>query len=168
VDPVLRASTGAALLDGDGDALSALVALATVVTPNLEEAAGLVGGPVDDRRTMEAAARTLLRRGARAVLVTGGHLGHDQPAADCLVLAGRADAVWLEGPRLAQPHTHGSGCVLSAAITAQLARGADVETACRQAKRFTAGAIAAGLPLGKGTGPVNPAVLGTSAVNPAV
>ena len=159
VDPVLEATHGQPLLAGANAAelvVELLVPMATVVTPNLAEAAALVSGEVRDRPAMEEAARQLVARGARAALVTGGHLD-DGAAADCLVLGGIKEARWLEGPRVDQPHTHGSGCVLSAAITANLARGDDIESACRKAKVWTAGAIAAGRAMGRGTGPVDPA-----------
>ena len=158
VDPVLAASHGPSLLAADGAEMivKVLVPLATVVTPNLAEAGALIGGDVLSRADMEAAARELVGRGAQAVLVTGGHLPDTDAAADCLAVAGDADVVWLEGRRMAQSHTHGSGCVLSAAITARLARGEDIETACRGAKLWVTGALAAGWALGRGVGPVDP------------
>jgi len=164
VDPVVQASTGHALASVDTlDAVRALlVPLATVVTPNLDEAASLVGGVVEDRPAMEAAARWLTARGASAALITGGHL--PGPPVDCLVLANRPDVVWLEGRRVEQVNTHGTGCVLSAAVAANLALGADIETACRRAKGFVARAIAGGVSLGRGQGPVDPAA---TSVDPA-
>ncbi|HWW54903.1 MAG TPA: PfkB family carbohydrate kinase, partial [Acidimicrobiales bacterium] len=144
--------------DADADVIARLlVPMAAVVTPNLAEAAALLGAatPVRDRAGMEAAAQQLVALGAGAALVTGGHLD-GAIAADCLFVAGRADVVWLESAMLDQRHTHGSGCALSAAIAARLARGDDVESACRAAKAWVAGAIAAGVSLGRGTGPVDP------------
>ncbi|HET9442285.1 MAG TPA: PfkB family carbohydrate kinase, partial [Acidimicrobiales bacterium] len=132
-----------------------LVPLAMVVTPNLEEAARLVGSPITDRAGMVEAARALVAAGAGAALVKGGHLGGDQ-SPDCLVVAGRPEPVWLEGARIPGRHTHGTGCVLSAAITAELARGMDPPDACVAAKRFVERAIAAGVDLGAGVGPVSP------------
>jgi hydroxymethylpyrimidine/phosphomethylpyrimidine kinase len=123
----------------------------------LAEAGALIGGEVHDRAAMVAAAREIVDRGAQAVLVTGGHLPEDEQAADCLMLAGADGPVWLEARRIDQPHTHGSGCVLSAAIAGRLARGEDIETACRGAKAWVAGALGAGWPLGRGVGPVDPA-----------
>jgi len=155
VDPVLVSSHGDTLLDLDGvDALrDLLVPLATVVTPNLAEAAVLANEPVDTRETMAQAATIIGNLGPAVVLVTGGHLpGESSP--DCLY----ADGVvtWLDGPRLPATNTHGSGCVLSAAVCAGLAHGMEPADACVAAKRFTARAIAAGLALGSGTGPVDP------------
>jgi hydroxymethylpyrimidine/phosphomethylpyrimidine kinase len=155
IDPVLVSSHGDTLLDLDGiDVLrEQLLPLATVVTPNLAEAAVLANQAVDTRDAMEAAAGVISRMGPSVVLITGGHLPGDA-SPDCLCVDGRTR--WLEGARLPAVHTHGSGCVLSAAICAGLANGMDPGDACVAAKRFTARAIAAGFPLGSGTGPVDP------------
>lgn len=156
VDPVMAASTGRRLLDAG--AVEAVVRLllprATVLTPNLAEAGALVGFEVTDRATMERAARTLADMGPDVVLLKGGHLTGDS-SPDCLLVAGEAP-VWLEGPRLAANGAHGSGCVLSAAIAAELARGMDPADACLAAKRFVARAIEAGPVLGAGVVPVDP------------
>lgn len=156
VDPVLISSHGDPLLADDAlDVVrTELLARATVVTPNLGEAAALVGFPVVDRDGMAAAAAALHRLGPEVVLVKGGHLADPAASPDLLSTTGGVE--WLEGPRLAVPHTHGTGCVLSAAITAHLALGADALVACRQAKEFVTGAIAAGRRLGRGIGPVDP------------
>jgi hydroxymethylpyrimidine/phosphomethylpyrimidine kinase len=147
VDPVAVSSTGATLLDPGGvDALRAeLLPLADLVTPNLSEAAALAGtaAPITDRAGMEAVAAALLALGAGAVLVTGGHL--DEAGSPDLLLAGDEVPVWLEGERLHGRNTHGTGCVLSAAITARLARGEALGEAVRGAKAYLARAIAAGL-----------------------
>ncbi len=155
VDPVLVSSQGDALLDLDGiDVLrEQLLPLATVVTPNLAEAAALAQQAVDDRASMETAARAIAAMGPPVVLVTGGHLGGDS-SPDCLHVDG--DVRWLEGVRLAAEHTHGSGCVLSASVCSELARGMEPADACVAAKRFTERAVAAGFPLGSGPGPVDP------------
>ncbi|MEA2703393.1 MAG: hydroxymethylpyrimidine/phosphomethylpyrimidine kinase [Actinomycetota bacterium] len=159
VDPVLVSKHGDRLLAPDAVVAlrDTLLPLATVVTPNLPEAEALVGFPVRDRDGMEAAARALLELGPAVVLVKGGHLGGDT-SPDCLMVAGAADGpVWLEGARIAGRHTHGTGCVLSAAVCAELARGMEPADACVAAKRFVEKAIAAGVDLGSGVGPVNPA-----------
>ncbi len=156
VDPVFVSKHGDTLLADDavGALREELLPRAVVITSNLPEAARLVGFPVDDRAAMEEAARALVALGARVALVKGGHLaGEDTP--DCLLEAG-GDPVWLEGARLPGRHTHGTGCVLSAAITAEMARGMDPGDACVAAKRFVERAIAAGVELGGGVGPVNP------------
>jgi hydroxymethylpyrimidine/phosphomethylpyrimidine kinase len=156
VDPVIISSHGEPLLAPDAlDALrTRLLPVATVVTPNLLEASVLAGFPVSDRASMVAAARALLDLGPSLVLMKGGHLADDAASPDLLFSLGGAE--WLEGPRLDQPHTHGTGCVLSSAITAYLARGASAAEACREAKRFVTAAIAAGGPMGSGIGPVDP------------
>jgi hydroxymethylpyrimidine/phosphomethylpyrimidine kinase len=156
VDPVLAASAGGRLLDPDAVAAVAglLLPLAAVVTPNLAEAAALTGEEVADQAGMERAARGLVALGAQAVLVTGGHLGGDQ-SPDCLLVAG-SEVQWLEGARLPAHNGHGSGCVLSAAICAELARGMEVPDACVAAKRFVEHALAAGLAIGAGAGAVDP------------
>jgi hydroxymethylpyrimidine/phosphomethylpyrimidine kinase len=155
VDPVLVSGHGDALIDLDGvEALrERLLPLATVVTPNLAEAAALADQAVGDRAGMEAAARAIAARGAEVVLVTGGHLG-GETSPDCLLADG--EVRWLEAPRLDAPSHHGSGCVLSAAICAELARGMEPVDACVAAKRFVQRALEAGLALGSGTGPVDP------------
>lgn len=157
VDPVMVASTGGRLLDPDAvDAvIRHLLPRASVLTPNLAEAAALVGFEVVDRAGMERAARALADLGAEVVLVKGGHLAGDH-SPDCLLVAGDEPA-WLEGPRLPDRGAHGSGCVLSAAICAELARGMEAADACLAAKRFVARAIEAGPVLGAGVVPVEPA-----------
>jgi hydroxymethylpyrimidine kinase/phosphomethylpyrimidine kinase len=136
VDPVLMSSSGAPLLDERGVSVlvSELLPLATVVTPNLAEAARLTGLEVSDRSSMEAAGRALVGLGAAAALVTGGHLG-GAVVADCLVVGD--EVVWFEGPRVAGgTAVHGTGCALSAAVAAGLAVGFDVEEACRRGVGF--------------------------------
>ena len=162
VDPVLVSKHGSSLLADDAvDTLRVeLLPLATVVTPNLPEAARLVGFAVEDRAAMEAAGRALVELGPSVAMVKGGHLGGDQ-SPDCLVVAGGpgvagAAVVWLEGHRRPTLHTHGTGCVLSAAICAELARGMDAADACVAARHFCARSIGAGVALGSGVGPVNP------------
>ena len=158
VDPVLVSKHGDRLLAPDAvEAIrDLLLPRATVLTPNLPEAEALVGFPVRTRADMEAAARALLELGPEVVLVKGGHLA-GEASPDCLLAADAPDApVWLEGARIPGRHTHGTGCVLSAAIAAELARGMEPADACVAAKRFVERAIAAGVPLGLGVGPVDP------------
>ena len=156
VDPVMVASTGSRLLDPDAveAVCELLLPRATVVTPNLGEAAVLTGLQVDDREGMERAARALAEMGPDVVLVKGGHLAGDT-SPDCLLVAGQ-EPVWLEGRRLPADGAHGSGCVLSAAICAELARGMEPPDACVAAKRFVERAIEAGPPVGEGVVPVEP------------
>jgi hydroxymethylpyrimidine/phosphomethylpyrimidine kinase len=155
VDPVFRSKHGHALLaeDAVGALRERILPLATLVTPNLPEAAGLAGFDVRTDEEMRRAAEAILELGARAVLVKGGHRGSDR--SDDLFVDGER-SLWIEGPRLPTPHTHGTGCVLSAAIAAFLAWGDDLLTAVRRAKRFVTEAIRHALPIGHGIGPVNP------------
>jgi hydroxymethylpyrimidine/phosphomethylpyrimidine kinase len=159
VDPVAVSSTGRALLSPNGvDALrDVLVPLADLVTPNLAEAALLARSPSPptDRDGMRRVAEAILGLGAKAVLVTGGHLPGLE-AADVLLQADDSEPRWFTEERLGSPHTHGTGCVLSAAITARLARGEDLVQAVEGAKAFVTAAIAAGVELGAGPGAVNP------------
>ena len=156
VDPVFVSKHGDTLLADDaiGALRDELLPWATVVTPNLPEASGLVGSRITDRAGMEAAGRELVGLGPQVALIKGGHLDGDS-SPDCLVAEG-AEPVWLEAARITGRHTHGTGCVLSAAIAAELARGMEPADACVAAKRFVEKAIAAGLDLGGGVGPVNP------------
>ena len=155
VDPVFVSKHGHPLLAEDAvEALRAeILPLATLVTPNLHEAGGLAGFRVDSRDLMEDAAEAILAMGPRAVLVKGGHL--EGGRADDLLFDGER-MTWLEGERIETPHTHGTGCVLSAAIAAYLARGEALAEAVRRGKGFVTEAIRHALPLGEGIGPVDP------------
>ena len=154
MDPVMVATSGDRLLDPDAeDALiSELLPLTTLVTPNLHEAGILTGTPVTCPEEMASAARALVEMGAGAALVKGGHLGKGE-AVD-LLWDGRDERSWTR-VRVDTPHTHGTGCTLSAAVTAGLARGLSLPEAVDQAVDFVARAIASARGLGSGHGPVN-------------
>jgi hydroxymethylpyrimidine/phosphomethylpyrimidine kinase len=154
LDPVMVATSGDRLLERDAEQLIArrLVPLATLVTPNLDEAAILVGDTVRTVAAMERAARTLVRLGAKAALVKGGHLTGGE-AVDVLVADGQARH--FAHPRLETISTHGTGCTLSAAVTAGLALGRPLERAVSDALDFVHRAIAAAPGLGAGHGPLN-------------
>jgi hydroxymethylpyrimidine/phosphomethylpyrimidine kinase len=154
LDPVMVASSGDRLLDADAEEAVArrLVPLAALVTPNTHEAAILVGEPVEHVAALRAAARALVRMGAGAALVKGGHLRGDE-AVD-LYWDGREERIWRR-PRLETRHTHGTGCTLSAAATAGLARGLPLLEAVDVAVDFVNRAIASAPGLGHGHGPVN-------------
>ncbi|MGH2636417.1 MAG: bifunctional hydroxymethylpyrimidine kinase/phosphomethylpyrimidine kinase, partial [Actinomycetota bacterium] len=156
VDPVFVSKHGNALLaeDAVGALRGRILPLATLVTPNLPEAAGLAGFRVDSRDLMEDAAEAILAMGPGAVLVKGGHLERET-GADDLLFDGRSLA-WIEGERIATANTHGTGCVLSSAIAAHLALGASVRDAVTLGKAFVTEAIRHALPLGQGIGPVDP------------
>ena len=157
LDPVMVATSGDRLLaPGAVDAMQReLLPRAVVVTPNLPEAAALLGVEVaDDDTAMVRQGRLLLERGARAVLVKGGH-GRGHESIDVLVTP--AGTIRVQGPRIATRNTHGSGCTLSAGIAAGLAKGLDLEDALREAKAYVTGAIAAAgrLAVGTGSGPLH-------------
>ncbi len=143
VDPVLRASDGSFLLERRawGNLVERLIAGAALVTPNLPEAETLTG-----ERDPERAAQALLDAGARAVLVKGGHA--DGPSDD--LLATREGVTWLRAERITGGPVHGTGCALSAAIAARLARGEALLDAVALAKAWVARAIEAAQPLGQG------------------
>jgi hydroxymethylpyrimidine/phosphomethylpyrimidine kinase len=157
LDPVMMAKGGAPLMAEEAmEAVrTMLLPMATVVTPNLPEAARLVGRPeAQTREDMALHAREITALGPRAALVKGGHLeGAESP--DVLV----ADGVfhWLEATRTATENTHGTGCSLSSALAAQLAKGHPAEVAARAAKTYVATAIARAdaLSVGHGHGPIH-------------
>ena len=156
VDPVFISKSRDNLLEpGAVIALrDELLPLATVITPNLYEAGGLLGGEeIIDLDGMRKAAQALHELGPRAVLVKGGHLPGDR-AVD--VFYDGETVTEIEGPRFDTEDTHGTGCALAASIAARLAHGDDLPTAVKFAKRFVAGAIEHGLRIGEGYGPVNP------------
>ena len=159
VDPVATSSTGGRLLSPGGRAAlrNHLLPLADLVTPNLAEAGALARweDPPSDREAMLRVAEAVLQLGPKAVLVTGGHLPGSE-AADLLMRTDGSEPRWFSGPRLDSSNTHGTGCVLSAAVTARLARGEDLVQAVEGAKAFVTAAIAAGVELGAGPGAVNP------------
>jgi hydroxymethylpyrimidine/phosphomethylpyrimidine kinase len=154
-DPVFVSKHGDPLLQPAAvDALrSDLIPLATVLTPNLPEAEGLLGRAISSTEPDVDAARDLVALGPRWVLLKGGHSG-SQDATDVLT-DGRAVHL-LDAPRLPTKHTHGTGCVLAAALAANLALGMDVPDAAASAKAFVSRAIEAHLEIGSGIGPVNP------------
>ena len=153
VDPVMVATSGAKLLRDDAiQALtSQLLPLATVLTPNIPEAEILSGLTITDAAGMEAAARTISQRYGCAVLCKGGHQIND--ADDLLWRSGCGK--WFRGKRIANPNTHGTGCTLSSAIAANLAKGYDLDRSVERAKAYISGALAAMLDLGRGSGPMN-------------
>lgn len=153
VDPVMVATSGAKLISED--AVSALkeklLPLATVVTPNIPEAEVLADMKITSPADMVTAAEIISKAYHCAVLCKGGHSMND--AND--LLYDEKGAHWFRGKRIDNPNTHGTGCTLSSAIAANLAKGNDLETAVERAKEYISGALAAMLDLGAGSGPMN-------------
>ncbi|HEY4359634.1 MAG TPA: bifunctional hydroxymethylpyrimidine kinase/phosphomethylpyrimidine kinase [Bryobacteraceae bacterium] len=154
VDPVMISKNGAWLMDAEARRTftEELLPRAFLLTPNLPEAAALSGIPVHDADSMARAAAKLLEMGAANVLVKGGHL--EGEALD-LLASPHVKLRLFRAPRVDTPHTHGTGCTFSAAITAELAKGASLEDAIHRAKRFITEAIRTNPGLGSGSGPVN-------------
>jgi hydroxymethylpyrimidine/phosphomethylpyrimidine kinase len=154
VDPVMVAKGGAALLapDAVGALIHHLLPRASLLTPNLPEAEALTDLAIPDAAAMRPAAAALLRMGARAVLLKGGHLPGDE-VVDLLMAA----EGWEEfaGPRIAGRHTHGTGCTLASAIATGLAQGMTLRDAVLRARAYVRAAIAAAPGIGKGHGPLN-------------
>jgi hydroxymethylpyrimidine/phosphomethylpyrimidine kinase len=157
LDPVMVATSGDRLLAADAvEALrTRLIPRASLMTPNLPEAAALLGEPVAaSEAAIESQGKRLLALGCPAVLIKGGH-AQGAESIDYLVTANGAIA--LAAPRIATRNTHGTGCSLSSAIAAGLAKGEDMETAVRHAKAWVGAAIAAAdrLGVGHGNGPIH-------------
>jgi hydroxymethylpyrimidine/phosphomethylpyrimidine kinase len=153
VDPVAVSKHGDALLaPGAVDAMRALLLpLATVVTPNLDEAELLTGRKAEDEQGMLAVARALREFGPRWVLIKGGHLPGDP-----VDVLSDGERTWrFAGGRIGTPHTHGTGCTLASAVASYLALGEDVPGAVARAREYVLGAIRSGFPIGAGIGPVD-------------
>ncbi|SNT16138.1 bifunctional hydroxymethylpyrimidine kinase/phosphomethylpyrimidine kinase [Tropicimonas sediminicola] len=152
LDPVMVAKGGHPLLPEDavGSLRSRLLPRATLLTPNLPEAAALLGCDVADTRAeMERQAKALLGLGPEAVLLKGGHLGG---GASPDLLASGNETIWLEGPRVPTANTHGTGCTLSSALAAELAKRRELPEAVATVKAWLTGAIAGADDLGVGHG----------------
>ena len=158
LDPVMVAASGDPLIADEAVAVLTrrLFPLSLLITPNLFEAARLLGTAVaESEAEMVDQGRALLELGPAAVLIKGGHSGGAE-SADVLVQAG-CEPAWFRAPRVATRNTHGTGCTLSSAIAAGLAKGAGLDEAVGDAKRYIAAAIAAAdrLEIGRGHGPVH-------------
>jgi hydroxymethylpyrimidine kinase/phosphomethylpyrimidine kinase len=154
VDPVMYSRSGHALLEekAHGVLVKELLPLATLVTPNLQETSELSGIEVDSVGTMHEAAEKIYELGPKNVLIKGGHLAHE--AVDVLYDGKQFSEFFA--PRIQTPHTHGTGCTFSAAIATFMAMGDDLPTAVTAAKEFISAAIETAIPIGAGSGPVNP------------
>jgi hydroxymethylpyrimidine/phosphomethylpyrimidine kinase len=157
LDPVMVATSGAVLIEGSAqDALvRELFARVAIITPNLDEAGLLVGRTLKDEADMAEAAHELLARGARAVLLKGGHLAGDV-VSDLLATAA-GEMHWMRGPRIATPNTHGTGCTLSSAIACHLALGSSLRESVELARAYVRAALEAGkgVRTGAGSGPLD-------------
>ena len=153
VDPVMVATSGARLIQPEAveTLCRVLLPIALVATPNIPEAELLAGMEIATRAGMEQAARRIADRYGCAVLLKGGHSVQD--ANDLLCAGGRL--TWFEGQRVDNPNTHGTGCTLSSAIAANLAKGFPLGESVRRAKAYLTGALRAMLDLGQGSGPMN-------------
>ena len=153
VDPVMVATSGSKLIADDAVRIltAELLPIATIVTPNLPEAEVLSGMSIQSPDDMVAAAKRINEAYGCAVLCKGGHSLND--ANDLLYANGSYK--WFEGKRIDNPNTHGTGCTLSSAISANLAKGFDLYDSVRRAKDYISGALASMLDLGRGSGPMN-------------
>jgi hydroxymethylpyrimidine/phosphomethylpyrimidine kinase len=156
LDPILRSSSGAELLDAAGIRvlIEKLIPLADVITPNVDEAALLTGLKVTDLDEMRAAAAKLHAMGSAAVVITGGHL---EKAIDLLSFTtkGGVEEEVFKAERQRSNSTHGTGCAFATAMACHLALGRGLAEAALLAKTYVSAAIAAGHPLGHGTDPVH-------------
>jgi hydroxymethylpyrimidine/phosphomethylpyrimidine kinase len=152
VDPVIRSSSGAELLSEAGirGLVKNLLPLATVITPNIDEATLLTGLTVSNLDQMREAANKFHELNASGVVITGGHL---EEAVDLLSLAGNEEV--FRAPKQKSKSTHGTGCAFATSIACHLALGKDLTESVRLAKSYVTAAIRNAFPLGRGTGPVN-------------
>jgi len=153
VDPVALSSYGEALLTPEAREVvcNELLPLATLITPNLEEAEWLSGMRIQSKEDLQAMAAAIQKRGVPNVLIKGGHL----PGAAVDYLLMENEEHWFEGERMNSEHTHGTGCTLSAAITALMARGISLKKAVGTAKIFVTQGIKQAPGLGSGCGPLS-------------
>ncbi|MFF8803585.1 bifunctional hydroxymethylpyrimidine kinase/phosphomethylpyrimidine kinase [Streptomyces omiyaensis] len=156
VDPVGVSKHGDPLLAASAleSVRTALLPVATVATPNLDEVTQLTGIVVEDEAGMRRAADAILAYGPRWALIKGGHLPGDAAEVVDLLTDGTEEH-WLYAPRHDNRHTHGTGCTLASAVASGLAKGLPVPKAVREAKAYVTGALAAGFALGEGIGPVD-------------
>ncbi len=153
VDPVMVATSGADLMQSDAVVTmkKSLLPIAALATPNIPEAEVLTGMKIENEKDMVQAALHIHRTFGCAVLLKGGHSIHD--ANDLLCRDGALQ--WFYGKRVDNPNTHGTGCTLSSAIAANLAKELSLEDAVERAKAYISGALSAQLDLGQGSGPMN-------------
>lgn len=153
LDPVMVATSGSKLLKDDaiGALKERLIPLAELITPNIPEAEILSGLKIKDDKDMQKSAKVIADNFDVNVLLKGGHAIND--ANDFLLVDG--NSIWIKGDRIDNKNTHGTGCTLSSAIAANLAKNKSIEEAVRLSKKYLEGALKDGLDLGKGSGPMN-------------
>ncbi len=154
-DPVMAASSGASLLEGEAGIIlrEQLLPRADLITPNRSEAEALLDRKIHTPEEVEIAARDLVTRGARSVLITGGHFESDSQRCHDYWSDG-TEGFWLSGPRIDTIHTHGTGCTLASAIAAAIARGYALKDALVLAKMYVSAGLRAARQIGGGPGPV--------------
>lgn len=152
LDPVMVATSGSKLISDDAVnvLVSKLIPISDVITPNIDEGEILAGIKIKTKEDMEEAAKIIFEKANTVVLLKGGHRIED---ADDLIYDGKIK--WIKGERVSNKNSHGTGCTLSSAIAANLAKGMSVEDAIIKAKEYVTGALKDGLNLGKGRGPLN-------------
>lgn len=155
VDPVMVSKSGARLLDQDAEStlISDLIPIAFLITPNIPEAEVLSGIKIDSIEGMKKSAEIIIEKGAKYVLVKGGHLLNNNEATD--ILFDGSEFYEISTRWINTKNTHGTGCTYSAAICANLAKGLDVIDAVSKAKDYVTGAIERSFKIGKGNGPLN-------------
>ena len=153
VDPVMVATSGSSLIKTEAVSaiIDELLPIAAIATPNIPEAQVISGISISGREDMLAAAKMIGEKHGCAVLLKGGHSIND--ANDLLYADG--GFIWFEGKRIDNPNTHGTGCTLSSAIAANLAKGYDLADSIQRAKKYISGALSYMLDLGRGRGPMN-------------
>ena len=153
LDPVMVSTSGSRLLNEEAMSvlIKKLMPLATMITPNLQEAECLCGFNIQSKEEMVLAAKKIAYFYKGHILIKGGHL--DDCADDLLYVDG--EVTWFLGEQIENPNTHGTGCTLSSAITSNLALGYDVQTSVKNAKLYITKALKANLDLGHGRGPLN-------------
>ena len=165
LDPVIVATSGDALIESDGARAirDELVPLATLVTPNADEAFALTGERIIDESSMRRAAEQLVALGAKAALIKGGHIGSSDDSTIVDLLYDDGEFTAFSHPRIKTKNTHGTGCTLSAAITAQLAAGVPLRESVGRAIDYVQAALETAPGLGSGHGPLNHFAEGSSA-----
>lgn len=153
VDPVMVSTSGSNLMDPKANKalMEELLPLADIITPNMQEGRVLSGIDVDTKEDMEKAAKIIGESIDGVILIKGGHL--KKSADDLLYIDKKIQ--WIDGDRIKNSNTHGTGCTLSSAIAVNLAKDMDVKTAFIEAKKYLTGAIKDGFDIGKGRGPLN-------------